>query len=147
MPCTIIYVDTTAAPMVQARKNRLLGFLKKLLENMMGRNSFLIIITPNNKMQAFKKAETIIQRVGTLYLKGTYHHYMLSYNFLLPLIGNFLSILSPPIYNIFLLPPLFNPPPTRRRPSLVLGPWWQPLSSPPSPPPTPRLQTRMAVAV
>ena len=57
IPCTTLYVDTTAAPTVQARKKRLLGLLKQLRENMRGDNSFLIVITPKDNTQPSKKAE------------------------------------------------------------------------------------------
>ena len=57
MLCTRIYVDHTAAPMGQVRKKRLLSLLKQWLENMRGHNSLFIVITPNDNMQAFNKAE------------------------------------------------------------------------------------------
>ena len=57
MPCTRFYVGPTAAPIGQAKKNRLLGLLEQRWENMRGHNPFLIIITPKDNTQAFKKAE------------------------------------------------------------------------------------------
>ena len=55
MPCTRLYVDPTAAPMSQARKNRLLGLLKQSQDNMRGHNSFLIIVTSKGKHKSVKK--------------------------------------------------------------------------------------------
>ena len=57
MSCARLYVDPSAAPMVQARKKRLLGLLNQWRKSTRGYNSFLIIITSKDNSPEFKKAE------------------------------------------------------------------------------------------
>ena len=68
-----------------------------------------------------KKYKNSIQRGRKLDLKGIYQHPLLSLKFTLLLLGIVLSILSPPIYNLFLLfsipppPPLFGLDPSMQK--------------------------------
>ena len=78
MPSNRLYLDPTASPMVQARGKMLSGLLKHQLYNMRGNSSFLLIITPKDKIQAFKNAETCIQIVMKLDLKGISQNFLLS---------------------------------------------------------------------
>ena len=78
IPCTIFYVETTAAMMIHASKKRLLRLIKQRQENIRGRNSLFIIITSKDNTQAFKILENKHSKRKKLDLKGVSQQYMLS---------------------------------------------------------------------
>ena len=76
---------------------------------MRGHNSFPIIITPKDSKQAFKKAETSIQRGRKLDLKGISQHFMLK-SVPCSSLDFYSQSYSPLISNLFILCPTPSPP-------------------------------------
>ena len=129
IPWTITYEDPTAAPMGQESKNRILGLLNQWWDNTMENISLLIIITPKDNTQALRKAENKHSKSRDTGSEGHLSAlYIIIEVYPPPLLGHVLSVLTPMISNLFLLPPMLTPPP-----SLGLVPWAL-LSLPPPPP-------------
>ena len=116
IPCTIFYVETTAAMMIHASKKRLLRLIKQRQENIRGRNSLFIIITSKDDMQLFRNAEN---EHSKRQVSGSGGHFSPLYVIIevtpTPPWTCTIHPTHPPIYTLFLLPPLFDPPPPLHR--------------------------------